>query len=154
RPKPRRPVARPRTERANAGCIKTRVCGRIGVGDTAAMGRVVLPHVARKPNVASGDERQSSGVDGDPAMSPIDPAPAPERPEHRELDGWRKTDPEAWRESEPDRHRKVIRRVSWEWPSPVDGRGIDRRADDLRLRRQYRNGPGARVDHAATVWRL
>ena len=153
-PKPRRTVARPRTERANAGCIKTRACRGIGVGDTTAMGRVVHPHIARKPKPAAGNKRKTGGVDGDPAMFPIDPAPAPERSEHRELDGWRKTDPEAGRKSEPDRHRKIIRRVSRIRPSPVNGRGIDRGADGLRLRRQYGNGPAARVDHTPTFRRL
>lgn len=133
--KPRRTVARTRAERADAGCIKTPAGRGIGVGDTVAMGRVVLPYIARKPNVAPGDERQAGGVDGDPAVSPIDPAPAPERPEHREFDGWRKTNPEARRKSEPDRYRKIIGRVSRIWPSPVDGRSVYWRADDMRLRR-------------------
>jgi hypothetical protein len=144
-------TARRRADCRHSGGIEARSRGRIGISDTAAMGRVMHPFIPGKPNRTLGYEREAGRVDGDVAVSPVDPSPAPERTEHCQVDGGPEADPKTRRKSEPDRHREIIGRIGGIGPRPVDGRGIVRHTDDLRLGGQDPNRPTAAVDHTAAL---
>ena len=96
------PEAGCRGQRGSPRRIEARSRGRVGIGNAAAMGSIVHPNAAREGDVAARGERIATGVDGDCAMSPINPSPAPKRAERRQYDRRFKADPEPWRIGEPD----------------------------------------------------
>src|SRR6516164_2974264 len=104
--------------------------------------------------MAAGNERIALGIDGNVVMLPIDPAPTPERTEHRQFNGRRIADPEARLISEADRSREGIRRIRWIGPCPVNGGAVDRHAGYLRLCRQDRNRIATGLDRTTTLRRL